>query len=129
MAERRKRKRNPADDYYAVLDRDSNGIVGGLANITTSGLMLITKKPVKAFSIHRYMVELPEPILECDQVAFDAECRWCQANRATGWYESGHELKNVSDEDMKIITHLTQRLMMHAMVEEEHHKGATAVDA
>jgi hypothetical protein len=24
---------------------------------------------------------------------------------------------------------LTQRLMMHAMVEEEHHKGTTAVDA
>ena len=46
MAERRKRSRKSTFHYTQVLDRNSGKQIGRLVNITTEGMMLITKTPL-----------------------------------------------------------------------------------
>jgi hypothetical protein len=94
-----------------VFDRNTEHHIGGLANLTYDGAMLITQEPVDTSSVVSCRVELPDKVLEHDQLLFDAECVWCKRDAARGWYESGYRLTNASEQDRDILTYVMLKLM------------------
>jgi len=112
MKNRRKHARIPIDDYLMVFDRQSGRHIGGLANLSETGAMLVTLEPVGENSVIPCRVELGRPVLDNDEVVFDAECRWCRKNVKRGWWESGYRLKNVSPKNQELLSYLILRFVM-----------------
>jgi len=111
MTKQRKQTRYQTEELLMVFDRHTSRHIGGLANLTYDGAMFVTQEPVKKSSIAHCRVELPNKILDRDQLIFDAECVWCKKNATRGWYESGYKLKNVSEQDRNILTYVMLKLM------------------
>ena len=111
MTKQRKQTRYQTEELLMVFDRHTSRHIGGLANLTCDGAMFVTQEPEKKLSIAHCRVELPNKVLEHDQLIFDAECVWCRKNPTRGWYESGYRLKNVSEQDRDILTYVMLKLM------------------
>jgi len=111
MIERRRQLRYQPEDLLMVFDRLTDRHLGGLANLTHDGAMFITQEPVDISTVVSCRVELPDQVLERDQLIFDAECVWCKRNTDRGWYESGYRLTNVSQQDRDILTYVMLRMM------------------
>jgi len=112
MEERRKRKRSHTSDYLMVFDRDTGAHIGGLANLSEHGVMLVTLEPISVGTDIRCRVELSQPIMDHNEVAFDAECRWCRKNIKRGRWESGYVLKNLSQANKELLSYLILRFLL-----------------
>jgi hypothetical protein len=106
MKERRKHTRRKPQKYLAVLDRVSGRQIGELANMSASGIMLITPEPVKSLTVLQCRVKLNRPILGREEINFDAECRWCRKNVQKNRWESGFAL-NVAGENHELVSYLS----------------------
>ena len=111
MMDRRILTRYDIENYYAVVDRDTNQTVGRLANLSIEGMMLVTEQPVKKRTVLELTLKLPEKVLGHTQVNFDAECRWCRKGKGIDWFESGYKLTNVPMEDQTTIMCLVLQLL------------------
>ncbi|HVP07364.1 MAG TPA: PilZ domain-containing protein [Candidatus Acidoferrum sp.] len=92
IEERRKSERQDAPQFMTVYDAASKQPVGTLVNMSTEGAMFVTDRPVKPATTFRCRVELPQDIMDHEQVRFEAECRWCRKNVAKDRWESGYRL-------------------------------------
>lgn len=119
MMDRRRLTRYDIEDYYAVVDRDTNQAVGRLANLSIEGMMLITERPVKKHNVLKLTLELPQPVLGHRKITFDAECRWCRKGRGVDWFESGYKLRDVPMEDQTTIMCLVLQLLSDKSTEPE----------
>lgn len=72
MTEQRKHKRQRTEDYLMVFDRESDKHIGGLANLSSEGAMFITQEPVQTLTAFQCRVELTRPIMDRNEVVFDA---------------------------------------------------------
>lgn len=111
MMDRRRLTRYVIEEYYCVVDRDSNQVLGRLANLSIEGIMLITERPVKKRNVLKLTLELAEPVLGQSKIVFDAECRWCRKGKGVDWFESGYKLKDVPMEDQTTIMCLVLQLL------------------
>ena len=112
MTERRRRERGQTNDYLMIFDRETGAHIGGLANLSQDGAMLVTLEPISVATVIRCRVDLSQPIMDRSEVVFDAECRWCRKNVKRGWWESGYALKNVSLDDEELISYLVLRFAL-----------------
>jgi hypothetical protein len=103
---RRKLQRYDAREHLPVREKNSSRHIGGLANLSMGGAMLITLEPVDKGCVLQCRVALPKRIFQRDYLIFEAECVWSKKNDAKGWYESGYRLRNVSEHNAVIIMHL-----------------------
>ncbi len=90
--ERRKSERHEAPQFMTVYDAATKLPIGTLVNMSADGAMLVTEQPVKPATTMRCRVELPNDIMDHEQVRFLAECRWCRRNVAKNRWESGYRL-------------------------------------
>ena len=112
MADQRKTIRRKVDEPLIVFDMQSDQPIGQIINLSISGMMLMTESPVSVSKILYCRLPLPEKTNGSKEINFDAECKWCSQNKATGWYDSGYRLRNLSKENTETIRHLTHRLMI-----------------
>ncbi|MDH3890080.1 MAG: PilZ domain-containing protein [candidate division Zixibacteria bacterium] len=116
MSETRKYPRYETEDLLMVFNRETDEHIGGLANLTPEGAMIITREPVEISTTAKCRVELPRVILDCDEFVFDAECVWCKKDTTRGWYESGYRLRNISEQDQDLLTYVMLQLMSEQKV-------------
>jgi len=109
MKEKRKHSRQQADDYFIVLEKRTDDILGRIQNMTVTGMMLVSENDIEESKSFDCRMALPEVVLGRDQVFFTAECRWCHKNETYGWYEVGFEFKGVSEKDSAVIDQLLRR--------------------
>lgn len=103
--DRRKHERQSTEDYLPVYDGESGELIGELVNLSPTGAMFITPKPVSVSTTIRCRVELPQPILGRREIIFDAECRWCRKNIQAARWESGYLLA-VTGIDAELVSYL-----------------------
>jgi len=103
MSERRKRDRKATLHIIRVLNRDTGKQIGRLVNITTDGMMLITKKPIDRGTIIPVRMVLPWMIHDKEELEFSAEVRWCRPDTNPNYEAVGFRLLNVSREGTEII--------------------------
>jgi hypothetical protein len=111
MSEKRKQVRAPVSDYFIVFYRHTDEIIGRIMNMTEEGMMIVSEMPAKVSGSFHCRMALPEKLMDKSQVLFDAECRWSEKNQKTGMFESGFQIRQVSDMDKQIISLLLQKWM------------------
>lgn len=103
MAERRKSDRKSTLHIIRVLNRDTGKQIGRLVNITTDGMMLISKKPIDIGKIIPVRLVLPRMIHDKEELEFNAEVRWCRSDTNPNYQAVGFKLLNITREGTEII--------------------------
>lgn len=96
----------------AVLDRNTNKPIGSLANLSKNGAMFLTAESVKISSKFSCKIEFQKPIMDRDEIWFDATCCWCRKNIKNNVWESGYKLE-VSGIDSELVSYLSLSFVLH----------------
>lgn len=93
MAKRRKHSRYIPDKHLKIFDNNSSEYIGLLANFSTDGIMIVSREKIKASSVLKCRVELLQPIMNYNDIIFEAHQRWSRKNIDKGWWESGYNIE------------------------------------
>jgi len=108
MHERRKLKRKHLRHHLMIFDRNTDELTGYLVDLTTEGIMLTSKSPVKLGATFNLRMALPDKIRGSWQFTFDARSVWSRKDAITGFYKTGFrvlDLANGNSETIRILLH------------------------
>lgn len=104
MKERRKQERKNLVAYTQVFDLYGGNLLGYLGDLTASGAMIISEKPMKPESEITLAIELPElPDIKTFRMSLPARVVWCQQDLSPQYFNIGFEFKQVSPEQKELI--------------------------
>ncbi len=103
---KRKLKRRHLIYYLRVFDRNSGQLIGHLVDVTTEGVMLISKHPIETNTIFKSKMVLPKGIEGSKEITFDAKSIWCKKDVNPNFYATGFQLLKSSPEDIKLLERL-----------------------
>lgn len=103
-----KHKKKNLKQFFAVLDRASELVVGHLVDISAGGMKLLCMDEVKEGSILKLVIELPEETIGGDRLTIDARCIWCKQDSNPQYYYSGFEFLVIPPHHGEIIEHLIE---------------------
>ena len=95
-----KRKEKRVDLVYNLVayDRNSEKIIGFLADITPSGIMLLCEEPLELKKEYYFRIELTSSSSSGKQIEFDAECCWRKTNDFIEYYNCGFKFTKIDTE-------------------------------
>jgi len=115
--ERRRIKRRFLSMYLQVFDASNSELIGFLANISPTGVMVLSKAPI---TVHKnYLLEIRLSDIEAAmfynyfeerRIRFHAQSRWCSKKVNPPLISTGFMLVDVSQQDLKSINELIQKL-------------------
>lgn len=104
MKERRKQERKSLVAYTQVFDLYGGNLLGYLGDLTASGAMIISEKPMKPNLEITLAIELPElPNIRAVRMSLTSRVAWCQQDLSPQYFNIGFEFKEVSAEQKKLI--------------------------
>ncbi|MDH3939183.1 MAG: PilZ domain-containing protein, partial [candidate division Zixibacteria bacterium] len=80
MRDRRKQKRSSTKDFLKVINLDTGIRLGGLANVSDDGAMIVGEEAVAVGKASRCRIDLDRPILGRSEIQIDVKTRWCRKN-------------------------------------------------
>jgi c-di-GMP-binding flagellar brake protein YcgR len=93
--------------YYAkVLNRDNGEKIGGVADISMTGIMLIRADSIETGRIYALRVLLPEAVEGGGYIDFEAVSRWCNRDVNPDFYATGFEITHIDPKNEKMIIQL-----------------------
>ena len=108
MGERRKLERKQLVNYLRIFDRNTDQLIGHLADITTEGIRIISEDPQEVNATFQLKMLLPAKIEEVEQITFDAKCVWCNPGTMPDTHESGFKLLEISAKDLGVAQRLVK---------------------
>ncbi len=106
MNEKRQLKRRQLNLYPEVLVRNSDYIIGKLADITQEGFMVLCSKTVELEKELPLQIKLPETLFNSDSIGLDAICMRCKKDAKTGRIEAGFRITDISDSNRVLVNKL-----------------------
>ena len=106
MPKQRKQTRYIPEQHHKIFDDNSGNYIGVLANISTDGMMFVTPEKIKSSSVLKCRLELFHPILDHDEIFFEAHHRWSRKNISKGWWESGYSI-TATEIDRELLSYLS----------------------
>ena len=104
MQDRRKQERKNLVAYTQVFDLYGGNLLGYLGDLTVSGAMIISEKPIKPGTEITLAIELPElPGIDTMRMSLAARVAWCQQDLSPQYFNIGFEFKQVLPEQKKLI--------------------------
>lgn len=104
MQERRKQERKNLVAYTQVFDLYGGNLLGYLGDLTVSGAMIISEKPIAPQTEITLAVELPElPDIRAVRMSLAARVAWCQQDLSPQYFNIGFEFKEVAAEQKGLI--------------------------
>jgi len=104
MQERRKQERKNLVAYTQVFDLYGGNLIGYLGDLTVSGAMIISEKPMKPDTEISLAIELPElPGIKTVRMNLAARVAWCQQDLSPQYFNIGFEFKQVPPEQKALI--------------------------
>lgn len=104
MNERRKQERKSLVAYTQVFDLYGGNLLGYLGDLTASGAMIISEKPMKPNLEITLAIELPElPNINAVRMSLTSRVAWCQQDLSPQFFNIGFEFKEVSADQKKLI--------------------------
>lgn len=93
--------------YFSVVhDRDNKSFEGHLADITKTGLMVISKEKVELEKQFHLEIILPEEMDGRDRINFVAKTIWCKKDVNPDYYATGLEIEEINIVDEELIEYL-----------------------
>lgn len=114
-SEKRKLKRRHLIYYLKVHEQGTDQFIGHLVDITTEGMMLISKDPIEAGVSYRLYMELPEAIGESGRIRFDATCLWKGKSVNPDFFEMGFRLTGINSLEVQRIRDLIKKYSFNDM--------------
>ena len=104
MKERRKLERKNLVAYTQVFDLYGGNLLGYLGDLTVSGAMIISEKPMQTETEITLAIELPElPDIKAVRMSLLARVAWCQQDLSPQYHNIGFEFKEIIPEQKKLI--------------------------
>jgi hypothetical protein len=103
MDDKRVLKRRQTTFYMEVMDAEADKPIGKLTDITSSGIMITGKDPVKTDSEYRLSLDLPNALDGEKRITFKARSIWCRHDDSSELYDTGFEMHNLSQEKIAAI--------------------------
>jgi len=103
-----KRVRNRKHLIYLseIHDRDNPSFTGHLADISKSGLMMISDEHIETNKEFRLEIILPEETEGRDRVYCKAKSMWCKKDVNPDYYATGLEISAVDTIDEQLIEYM-----------------------
>lgn len=108
--EQRRMKRRHLIYYLEATDRETGKLIGFLVDITTKGIMLMSKTPIETGKIFQLRILLKTDLIEKKYLNFDAKSKWCEKSINTEIYDTGFELINKDISDFREIEEVIDEL-------------------
>ena len=108
--EQRRMKRRHLIYYLEAIDRETGKLIGFLVDITTRGIMLMSKTPIETGKIFQLRILLKTDLSEKKYLNFDAKSKWCEKSINTEIYDTGFELINKDISDFREIEEVIDEL-------------------
>lgn len=105
MPKKRKQTRHVPQEYLKIFDHGSNEYIGILGNLSTDGVMFVSRERIGSSSVLKCRIELPQPILDHHEIILEARQCWSRKNIAKGWWESGYKI-DATDINKELISYL-----------------------
>jgi hypothetical protein len=109
MFTKRKVKRIHLVYYLLVFDRKTDKLVGNVVDITTGGMKLMSKEPVKPGTVHHFRMALPGEMGGSKEIVFEAKSVWSKNNLYSDFYGTGFVFEKIADDDIAVIRDLIDR--------------------
>lgn len=103
MHEKRKLLRKKAPERIEIYDRTTEGCLGQVVNMTTSGLLLLSDRPVPINTVFQLRLLIPETIEGMDAVDFGAESLWESPAQDENKHWTGLQIIDLSAQNTRII--------------------------
>lgn len=92
MDDQRKENRTHLVYYLRVFERSSRTLFGHVVDISPSGMLITSDKPMSATSSYHLALEDISALDHLATLDLEAECRWCQEDSPAGLYDAGFRL-------------------------------------
>ncbi len=90
--------------YLRVFYPDSGKLFGHVVDISRSGMLITSDKPMETNARYHLCVENVDSLDDVDTVAVDLECRWCESDPENVLYDAGFKLINADTQANAIFT-------------------------
>lgn len=108
--ERRRLKRRNLSYYLPVIDNGSQEVMGHLVDITSSGLMMDSKKPIPTGLDFNLRLDLMEDLADKPYIEFVARSKWCRPDSIQPYlYNAGFQIVNITPEDIEIVKRIAEK--------------------
>lgn len=108
--EARSYKRRHLIYYLEVYDDETGDLLGHLVDLTTEGMMLITKKEVLPDKNFRLGMMLPEEYFKEGILKIEARSMWSRKDVNPDFYAVGFKTYDLDEETSKLITALIDQV-------------------
>ncbi len=106
MGESRRIKRNEANAYLGIYDRESNMLVGRLTDITALGMQVLSYTEIGPTNDLSLKLELPFELSGQRWIEMNAKCIWCRPDNTGKYYHAGFQFRDISEQNAKLIEEL-----------------------
>ena len=125
MNERRKQERKSLVAYTQVFDLYGGNLLGYLGDLTASGAMIISEKPMKPDVEITLAIELPElPNIKAVRMSLASRVAWCQQDLSPQYFNIGFEFKEVSAEQKKLIESIIENYQFRRDIPKYDQRGS-----
>ena len=97
MEDQRKEPRTHLIYYLRVYAPADNGLFGHVVDISKSGLLITSEKPIEKNRQYVLKIEDASTFDDFFTIGVQAECRWCQSDESNTQYDAGFRLVDPSD--------------------------------
>ncbi len=105
MSNKRKQIRKVANIVLETSDHHTGVSLGQVVNITTEGLLLISREPIAIDTVFQMDVHLTNPI---GTLSFGATALWSSPARQEGSFWTGFHIIDISQEVLKAIEEMVE---------------------
>jgi PilZ domain-containing protein len=96
--------------YMQIIDADTKEIVGHLADLSSGGFKLDSRKPIPINKDVRFLMNLPGEIANKPHMVFGARSRWCQIDPLDPCaFNVGYQLTRILPEDLEIFNRMMEK--------------------
>jgi hypothetical protein len=107
----RNQTRNKTSDYFLVYHSVTHHVIGRVADLSQTGLLLVTPEPVPLNTPYKLKMLHPRRNLKREFIIFTAEARWNKYKDHADWWENGLEILEIDPEDVALLQELVDWLV------------------
>lgn len=102
-ANSRRARRRQVDDSVPVTDAIAGGPIGRIGNLSRTGLMLISSRPLHDDGVYQLRFDLPDTHGRMHALEIGMQQQWSDTPATPGQYWTGLRFIDVSDDDDAIL--------------------------
>lgn len=98
--------RQQAPSFFGVYDAGNNELIGHLADLSESGMRVISKDSLWLDQVFPVRIDLPREIRDRSEIKAEAKVIWSRPHETHGLFDLGFHFESVSEDDVATIQQL-----------------------